>query len=206
MMRERRKTKDRVDLPISWTHPHFCISNSVCSQSHMTDCGQSISKFPSDVGAGSFLCLQTGLSPNFTDTIQCGPCVPSSPTSNPSMIQLFHMCFTLSTYYPHQQCYPCRTDKQLTLHSHLGLHSLFFSLVFRRIPLCSMVIGELIMIVDWLRLRYPRSRLFSFISLVCVPLCLHTCLHTFSCHYEPPLICNVVLFCPQSFSSVLNIQ
>ena len=49
------------------------------------------------VGAGSFLCLQTGLSLVFTDTIQYCPCVLLSPTSNPSAIQhSIHL-----SHYPH---------------------------------------------------------------------------------------------------------
>ena len=76
------------------------------------------------VGAGSFLCLQTGLSLVFTDTIQHCPCVPSSPTSNPSVIQHFCISLTLSTCYPHWSHYLCQTNEWLMFPFHfICIHS-----------------------------------------------------------------------------------
>ena len=157
------------------------------------------------VGAGSFLGLQTGFSLVFTDTIQHRPCVSSSPMLNPSVIQPFHMYFTLSACYLHQSHYLCQTNKWLTPLSCLGLPSIFISLVFSHFPLHSMVISELIMTVDWSRLGYPQSRLFSFVGLVHVPLHLQTFSHAFSLCYEPLLICNKVFSFPSKFSLVLDI-
>ena len=31
-MRKKEDGGQMVDLAVSWTHPHFCVSNSVCNQ------------------------------------------------------------------------------------------------------------------------------------------------------------------------------